>query len=201
MRPQIIEKLVHIFTQFPGIGPRQAARFAYYLVSAKAEIKIELKDALEGLKRVKRCGLCDRVHEGYGQTCALCSDSARDRQMLAVIEKDVDLESIEKAGIYRGRYFILGGLLSTLNAQSKSRARTERLFEYVKSSPHIREVILAMSTTVEGSFTARYVEKILEPLKKNRTLSVTHLAQGLSAGAELEYLNRDTLKSALENRR
>ena len=201
MRPQIIEKLVRIFTQFPGIGPRQAVRFAYYLVGAKIEIRTELRDALEGLKRVKRCGLCDRAHEGSGEACAFCGDGTRDRHMLAVIEKDVDLESIEKAGIYRGRYFILGGLLSALNIQSKSRARLERLFEYVKASPHIREVILMMSTTVEGSFTARYVEKILEPLKKNRTLSITHLAQGLSAGAELEYLNRDTLKSALENRR
>lgn len=201
MRPQIIEKLVHVFTQFPGIGPRQAARFAYYLVGAKTGITTELRDALEGLKRVKRCSLCDRAYEGSGETCALCDDGARDRHMLAVIEKDVDLESIEKAGIYRGRYFILGGLLSTLNTQSKSRARIERLFEYVKASPYIREVILAMSTTVEGNFTARYVEKILEPLQKNHTLSITRLAQGLSAGAELEYLNRDTLKNALENRR
>jgi len=201
MPPSSIEKLVQIFEKLPGIGRRQASRFAYWLVDAGIETKNDFIEALNGLKNIKRCETCFKTHEKVEKTCFLCRDEKRDTNKLIVVEKDVDLEAIEKAGVYNGCYYILGGFLSRLNPNNQSRLRIRELFERVKRSPNITEVILATTLTAEGEITNIYIEKILEPLQKVRRFKITRLGRGLSTGAELEYLNRETLKNALDNRK
>ena len=111
-----------------------------------------------------------------------------------LVEKDVDLENIEKSGVYNGRYFVLGGTMSLTN--DKNNLRFKELFAKVKEEKY-KEIILALSANVEGENTARYIEKILEPLK----VKITHLGRGLSTGAELEYSDSETIKNALEGRK
>ena len=133
--------------------------------------------------------------------CPICLDLSRDRSKIAVVEKDTDFETMEKSGVYDGHYHILGGLISALDAESASRLRLKELFGRGKKENAVKEIILALSATPEGEFSARYIEKILEPLSRDRKLKMTRLGRGLSTGAELEYLNRETLKNALENRK
>lgn len=200
MKPESTEKLIKIFSKFPGIGPRQAARFGYFLVDADRSVIEELKTLLEDLKKIKRCPSCFRAYETDG-ACAICSDPGRETGKVAVVEKDIDLQALEKAGVYKGFYHVLGGLLSGLDAQSRDRLKLKELFQRVKKDAGIKEVIMALSATAEGEFSARYIERILEPLKKNRQLVITRLGRGLSFGAELEYLSAETLKHALDNRK
>ncbi|QQG46305.1 MAG: recombination protein RecR [Candidatus Niyogibacteria bacterium] len=201
MRPQVVEKLTRIFSMMPGIGLRQASRFAYWLVDADKSLVEGLKLALDELKSVKRCDTCFRAYSGQN-SCSICLDGLRDDSKVAVVEKDTDLEAMEKSGIYDGRYHVLGGLLSVLDAQSRDRLRLKEIFSRIKKDGSIREVILALSVTPEGEFSSRYIEKILEPLASSgREIKITRLGRGLSSGAELEYLNKETLKNALENRK
>jgi len=201
MRPQAIEKLVRIFTMLPGIGPRQALRFAYWFIDADESLINGLKTALDELQSVSRCSTCSRVHSGEAD-CSICSDGSRDGSKIAIVEKDADLEAMEKSGIYDGKYHVLGGLLSVLDAKSRDRLQLKAIFNRVKQDNGINEIILALSATPEGEFSSRYVERILEPLSSSgRKIKITRLGRGLSTGAELEYLNGDTIKNALENRK
>lgn len=200
-RPKNIEKLIQILTRLPGVGPRQAARFAYWLVDSEITTKDELIEVFSSLRNIKRCNFCFRTHEEKEMLCARCRDTSYDRTQLVVLGKDVDLDTFEKSGIYNGHYYILGGSLSALNAEDKNRIRIRELYERIKTSREINEVILATNFTIEGEFTARYIEKILEPLQKIRPFKITRLGRGLSTGAELEYAGRETLKNALDNRK
>ena len=200
MKPGAIEKLTNFFSMLPGIGPRQALRFAYWFANADKSVVGGLKKALDELESVKKCVSCFRIHAG-GNLCPICLDLSRDRSKIAVVEKDTDFETMEKSGVYDGHYHILGGLISALDAESASRLRLKELFGRVKKENAVKEIILALSATPEGEFSARYIEKIFEPLSRDRKLKMTRLGRGLSTGAELEYLNRETLKNALENRK
>ncbi|MBI2507084.1 MAG: recombination protein RecR [Candidatus Niyogibacteria bacterium] len=200
MKPIIIEKLSRLFTAFPGIGQRQASRFAYWLADADKTFVVNLKSVLDELASVKKCRLCFRIHSGK-DFCSICSDSGRDGAKIAVIEKDTDLEAMEKSGVYDGRYHVLGGLLSSLDSESRDKIRLKEIFNRVKKERGVNEIILALSATPEGEFSSRYIEKILEPLKSERKIKITRLGRGLSTGAEVEYLNKETLKNALENRK
>ena len=200
MRPQIIDRLSKIFLMLPGIGQRQAARFAYWLVDADSSVIDSLKSYLDEIKTARRCSDCFRVHAGEG-VCSICKDASRDGAKIAVVEKDTDLENMEKSGVYDGKYHVLGGLLSTLDRESRDRLRLKEIFSRVKNDGKIREIILALSATPEGEFSSRYIEKIIEPLAQKRRLKITRLGRGISSGAELEYLNRETIQNALENRR
>lgn len=200
MKPPVVEKLVRIFSMLPGIGPRQALRFAYWFADADKSVAENLKTALSELGGIKKCPLCFRIHSG-ANACSICADESRDWSKIAVVEKDTDFEAMEKSGAYDGRYHILGGLISVLDAGSRDRLRLKDIFNRVKSDTKVKEVILALSFTPEGEFSSRYVEKILEPLTAGREFKITRLGRGLSSGAELEYLNRETLQNALENRK
>ena len=201
MRSPRLQKLIELFIRFPGIGARQAARFAYYLVDEDRSIRQELATAIAGLDAVRRCPECFRVLE-EGAPCALCADAGRDPGKLAILEKDINCDAFERTGLYDGHYFILGGVVSEFGeTDAQNRLRFRSLYERIRRTPAIREDIVALNATPEGYFTARYIEKILEPLQKERVLKITRLGRGISTGAEIEYLNRDTLKDALDNRR
>lgn len=190
-------KLIEAFLKFPGIGPRQAKRFVYFLAGEEKEFVDNLSELiLEVKNKMKQCGECYRYFSLGGETskCPICSNSNRDSATIMLVEKDVDLENIERTGIFDGKYFVLGGLLS-LSGNGKADIRLKQLFEKVKKeSP--KEVILATGATVEGENTNLYIERILEPLK----VKVSRLGRGLSTGAELEYSDSQTIENALKNR-
>jgi recombination protein RecR len=201
----ILDKIIEVFLKFPGIGPRQAKRFAYFLAGEDEKFRRNLAELILGIKNeIKQCDSCYRFFsksDFNGQKsdfiCDICSSLNRNKNLLMVIEKDVDLENIEKAGVYNGRYFVLGGTISlTSKSDFISNLKFKDLFNKVKKEKP-QEIILALSATVEGENTSRYIEKILEPLK----IKITRLGRGLSTGTELEYSDSETIKNALESRK
>lgn len=201
----IFDKLIEIFLKFPGIGPRQAKRFAYFLAGQDAKFLKDFADNILEIKRdIKQCNSCFRFFDSTTvvESCNICSGPNRDKNLLMLVEKDVDLENIERSGIYNGKYFVLGGTLSLTNNHA-DKLRFKELFEKVKKETlpagrqEPKEIILAMSATTEGENTSRYIEKIMEPLK----VKITRLGRGLSAGTELEYIDSETMGNALKNRK
>ena len=193
------DQLIEYFLKFPGIGPRQAKRFAYFLAGEDEKfVKGLAALILETKKNVKQCGGCYRFFETQNSSaslCDICSNRNRETSVLMIVEKDVDLDNIERVGIYNGGYFVLGGTVSLIG-NGKNNLRLKEIFEKVKKEK-IKEVILATSATLEGENTNRYIEKILAPLK----IKITRLGRGLSTGAELEYSDSETIASALKNRK
>lgn len=193
----MFDKIAEYFLKFPGIGPRQAKRFAYFLAGQDKDFLKEFADAILEIKeRIKQCDSCYRFFEGnQNNTCNICLNPNRNKNLWMVVEKDVDLENIEKSGIYNGRYFVLGGTLSLANNHA-DKLRFKELFGKTKKEQP-KEIILAMSATIEGENTSRYIEKILEPLK----VKITRLGRGLSTGTELEFIDSETMNNALKNRK
>ena len=193
-----VDRLIESFLKFPGIGPRQARRFVYFLAGENKEYADNLaKLILEVKSGMKQCESCYRYFESKNieiDLCPVCSGASRDSSVIMVVEKDVDLENIERTGNFRGKYFVLGGLLS-LAGNGIAEVRLKQLFDKVKKGKPA-EIILATSATVEGENTNLYIERILEPLK----VKITRLGRGLSTGAELEYSDSDTIENALKNR-
>ena len=198
-----VEKLVNIFSHFPGIGPRQARRFVYYLLTRNNGVVEELSKNIFALKKdVVPCADCERFfekrHEKTG-LCSVCTDTNRDRTQLMIVQRDIDLEAVEKNGGYNGIYFVLGGSVPILEKEPEKRIRAEELREKIKKGKNeIKEIILGVNFNPEGENTADFVQKIIEGLNKN--VKISHLGKGLSTGTELEYTDPETLKNALKNR-
>lgn len=196
-----IDTLTELFLKFPGIGRRQAKRFVYFLLSQGKPFIDKLTTALIILSEgVTQCSSCMRYFVGKDvQTCSLCSDTGREESQLMLVERDVDLENIEKAGVYAGYYFVLGGTTSLLEDISKDSLRTAELTKRIKEQKP-QEIILALSATPEGDATVTYIREVLDPLEKDMKFKLTLLGRGLSTGTELEYSDKDTLSHALSNR-
>lgn len=195
-----IQKLIKIFSKFPTVGPRTAARFVFYLMKLpKEEIDNLIKSITNLRQDVKICSFCFNPFEGESEKslCQICQDSSRDRTLLCIIEKETDLIPLEKTKKYNGFYFILGGTVSTLKKADIEKLRTKELKERISTRPEIKEIIIATNPTTEGEATALYLERLLKPLNKK----ITRLGRGLPMGAELEYADEETLGSALEGRK
>lgn len=196
-----INKLRECFERFPGIGPRQAQRFVYWLLNEDEEFLKEFSELILRLKReTKQCDKCFRFYAS--QNCTICNDLNRDKFRLLVVEKDTDLENLEKTGVYDGHYFVLGNNIPLAQTVPKN-IRLKELFSRTENDAKkgLKEIILAFSATAEGDNTSRYLEKILEPLVKKYSLKISCFGRGLSTGTELEYIDRETLKNALDNRK
>jgi len=198
----IMEKLVSAFLRFPGIGPRQARRFVYYLLNQKAEAVENLaEDLLKLKKQIAQCRSCYRFFVGTESKtngfCDLCQDTTRDPSLLMIIEKDTDLETVKKSGQYQGQFFVLGGLLPILEAEPEKKIRARQLRARLESNQgRLKEIIIALAANAEGDNTTDYLQKFLAP----SGLKISVLGRGLSTGTELEYSDADTLKNALKNR-
>lgn len=196
-----------MFAEFPGIGTRQSRRFVHFLLKRDAAYISELVRQIEELRAsVSECTRCHRYfikkHADAGEECALCANPERDHATLMVVEKDSDLEAIEASGTYRGRYFVLGGILPMLEKRPESKIRIASLLKLLeKESLNIKEVILACAVTPESEHTAEYVRNEITPLAQANFMTVTTLGRGLSTGTELEYSDADTLRYALEGRK
>jgi len=202
MAPDPIQDLITIFLRFPGIGRRQAQRFVYHLLSQPKREISRLSENLRRLQdRVGECRLCHRFHltdQAEKSLCSICRDSGRDRSQLLIIEKDADLDNLEKAGIYRGHYFVL--LAGNFNPEEPAVGlRLAALATRLKATPEITEVIIALSANTDGDQQTALITTTLAPFIKNG-LMISTLGRGLSSGAELEYADPETLKNALASR-
>jgi recombination protein RecR len=206
----IIEKLTEVFKEFPGIGERQAKRFVYFLIFRNGEYANNLsKLVLELKKEVSQCKECFKFFLGSKtkrDICEICGSPNTDSSLLLVVEKDSDLESISKSGVYHGKYFILGGLVPIVEKNTKSRVRIEELKQRILSPKkdfgenQLKEIILAFSISPQGEHTDSYVREQIKDLADKKGIKVSSLGKGLSTGTELEYSDNDTLKNALKNR-
>ncbi|HYD93587.1 MAG TPA: toprim domain-containing protein [Candidatus Paceibacterota bacterium] len=194
-----VEDLARAFERFPGIGPRQARRFVYHLLSASPSDRSRLSDLIAHLASdVRQCSECLRFANGGNSVCSICSDTSRDAQILMVVEKDQDLLAVERAGAYKGYYFVLGGVL-TLSGKGKIREKELLRAVDKRLSKGLSEVVLALSATSEGENTMDHLRQIL--LTYRDRVKLTELGRGLSTGAELEYSDAETLAGALQNRK
>ncbi len=190
-----IQDLIDELSRLPGIGPKSAQRLAFYIVKAPADDAKRLAEALLSAKeRVRFCRECFGVAEG--ELCRLCADPTRDRAVLCVVEEPKDLSAVEKTGVVKGRYHVLGGAISPMEGIGPEDLRIRELLDRVDRDG-VGEVILATNPNLEGNATAMYVAGLLKPLG----VRVTRLAAGLPVGGDLEYADEVTLGQALEGRR
>jgi recombination protein RecR len=187
-----IDELSAAFTRFPGIGPRQAKRFVYHLLATQQGDRARLADLIANLAAdVRQCVMCHRYAPVNGDgLCSYCADPSRDDSLLMVVEKDQDLVAVERAGTYRGRYFVLGGVI-TLSGKGAIRERELVDAVETRTKNGLQEIVLALSATSEGEHTADRV----------RALTLSELGRGLATGSELEYADAATLSAALRNRK
>jgi recombination protein RecR len=198
------DQLTDSIRQLPGIGPRQARRIAYFIVRKDKSWVHSLSETLRQARaEVAECMWCRRLFPtAYAApACTVCTDSSRDAHTLLVVEKDVDLENVEKTGVYTGRYFVLGGTVSLLDKEPEKKVRIRSLEQLIFNKDRdVREIILALSATTEGEDTAVFLKERLTPLLQNHPLTLRVLGRGLSTGTELEYVDADTMQSALKGR-
>jgi recombination protein RecR len=190
-----IQDLIEELSRLPGIGPKSAQRLAFWLVKAPSDDAKRLASAIVQAKdRLSFCRECGNVAEG--DLCRICRDESRDRTILCVVEEPKDAATIEKSGLHKGRYHILGGAISPLDGVGPEDLRVQELLERIDRD-HVIEVILAMNPNLEGNATAMYVAALVKPAG----VRVTRLASGLPVGGDLEYVDEVTLSQALEGRR
>src|SRR6186997_2352118 len=190
-----IQDLIDELSRLPGIGPKSAQRLAFHLVKAPPDEAKRLAEAIVSAKeRIFFCRECGNVAEG--ELCRICRDEGRDRTVLCVVEEPKDVATIEKAGVIKGRYHVLGGAISPLDGIGPEDLRTQELLQRVERDG-VTEVILATNPNLEGNATAMYVAALMKPAG----VRVTRLASGLPVGGDLEYADEVTLSQALEGRR
>ncbi|KKU49862.1 MAG: hypothetical protein A3F53_02660 [Candidatus Zambryskibacteria bacterium RIFCSPHIGHO2_12_FULL_48_10] len=201
-----IDKLTEIFSKFPGIGPRQAKRFVYYILSRNGSFSSELVTAVENLKKeITQCAECQRFfvypeRSRGAKLCSICADDTRDSSMLMLVPRDIDLEAVERSGGYKGYYFVLGGVVPILEKEPEKKIRINKLQETISKRKNLKEVILAMNANADGEHTADYIKEQLSTAYQGKALAFSILGRGLSTGIELEYADPETLKNAFLHR-
>lgn len=190
-----LQRLIALMARLPGLGPRSARRAVLALVKRRDTLLQPLAEALAAVAaEVRVCVICGNVDTGT--TCAICRDEARDNSVLCVVEDVGDLWAIERGGTFKGRYHVLGGVLSALDGVGPEALRIPNLVSRARDEA-VSEVILALNATVDGQTTAHYIAGELETLG----VRITSLAQGVPIGGELDYLDDGTIGAALRARR
>jgi len=190
-----IERLIQLLAKLPGLGPRSARRAALQLFKKRELLMLPLARALEeAAANIRTCGTCGNLDTS--DPCALCTDPRRDGASLCVVADVADLWALERAAAFRGRYHVLGGLLSALDGVGPEQLNIAGLQKRIAAGG-IKEVILAIAATVDGQTTAHYVADRLE----SSGAAITRLAHGVPVGGELDYLDDGTITQALKARR
>jgi len=193
--PEPIVALTAVLARLPGVGPRSAERIALHLVQTESAHVRQLADAmLAARERIRFCEVCGSLTEK--SPCAICEDARRDASLVCVVEKAVDILSIEKSGTYRGKFHVLGGKISPLDGVGPEDLRIGELEKRLGAEP-IREAIIALGTDVEGDATSNYLAKRLA----RAGLKISRIGFGLPAGSGLEFADELTLDRALQGRR
>lgn len=190
-----IEALIALMARLPGLGPRSARRAVLHLLRRREQAMAPLALAMAKVAaEARECRLCGNM--GAGELCNICTDPGRATGVICVVEDLADLWALERAGGFRGRYHVLGGTLSALQAVGPDELRIPELVARIESEA-VTEVILALNATVDGQTTAHYIAEALAPTG----VALSQLAQGVPLGGELDYLDDGTLAAALNARR
>lgn len=202
-----LDDLINKFEKFPGIGARQARRFAFYILTLPETDTAELASLIKSLKEtVTECVSCQRFfarNGGSTNLCSICDDPNREHTSLLIVERDSDVVAMERSRTYNGLYFVLGGTVPLLDGKGEQQLRSGALKAVVEQrteAGELKELILAFSVNPDGENTGRYLESLLKDYIAEHNLKVTQLGRGLSTGSELEYADPETLKNALKNR-
>ena len=200
-----LERLVYHFERFPVIGGRQAKRFAFHLLTLEQSDVHDLAGLIDSIRTsVTMCPSCFRFHSMYmtETRCSICSSGTRDHSKLTVVERDSDIDAIERGGVYDGLYFVLGGTVPLLDSQDIKKLRGGALKQIVekRATEGLKEIILAFAINPDGENTGRYIEVLLKESVSKYALKISHLGRGLSTGSELEYADPETIKNAFKNR-
>jgi recombination protein RecR len=189
-----IERLITLLAKLPGLGPRSARRAALHLLGRRDNLMSPLADALaDAASKIKPCAQCANLD--VTDPCIVCASPRRQEQSICVVETVGDLWALERAGAFKGRYHVLGGVLSALDGIRPEDLNIARLIERA-SDDSIEEIVLALNATVDGQTTAHYLSDKLADC----SVSVTSLARGVPVGGELDYLDDGTLMAAFKSR-
>lgn len=192
--PKVVRNLIEAFERLPGIGPKTAQRLTYHLLHApKTEAEALARSALDLKEKTVICQTCFNISES--SPCEICSDPARDRSIIAVVEDPLDVLAVEKTG-FKGLYHVLHGAISPMENIGPEELHIRELLPRLKDGA-VKEIILATNPTMEGEATAMYIDRLISPLG----IMVTRIARGLPVGGDLEYADESTLSRALEGRK
>lgn len=191
-----IEQLTRLFLKFPGIGARQAKRFAYFILSQQESYVKNLATTLTTARgQAHTCTSCFRIYEGNAGICSLCSDTTRDSDTIIVVEKSTDIEAFTKTD-YQGMFFVLGGLIPIVQKHIIDGTNAAALIERIKKENSGLEIILAFPLTPNGDHTDSVIRELLAPY----SIEISSLGRGLSVGTELEYADPASLSASLKKR-
>ena len=192
---QLLDNMVGELSRLPGIGRRTALRLSLYMLRMNPEDVLSISKSIERFRTdIKFCSQCNNLSDN--DLCDICADSSRDRSVVCVVEQVGDVLSIENSGQYNGLYHVLGGVISPMQGIAPSDLRIELLLDNIAKG-QIKEVILALSTTVEGETTLFY---LLRRLEQFPSIKVTSIARGIGFGDEIEYADELTIAHAIHNR-
>lgn len=198
MLPRALENVIDALGMLPGVGPRTAERYGYYLFKSSDKISSSIAEALNGLHAgVKSCPVTFALIDADEEVSAFYSDPARDKATVLVVEEPLDIYAIEQTKAYKGTYHVLGGAISPIDGIGPEQLHIGELIKRVNDD-NVKEVIIATNPSVEGESTALLLEKMLH--EQNPNLKLTRLARGLPLGVDLSYADQITLSAALENR-
>ncbi|WP_193172170.1 recombination mediator RecR [Nisaea nitritireducens] len=190
-----LDRVMHYLAKLPGLGPRSARRAVLHMLRKREVLMRPLADALgAAAEAVRDCSVCGNLDAS--DPCHICRDDSRDASVICVVEDVGDVWALERAGAFKGRYHVLGGLLSALDGVGPDDLNLDGLIAR-SGAPEVKEVILAMDATVDGQTTAHYISDRLAGLD----VSITRLARGVPVGGELDFLDDGTLTQALKARR
>jgi len=194
--PEPIQDLINAFSRLPGVGPKTASRLTFYLLRSPDELSQALADALYNLKSgTTFCQTCFNITVAGRTECEICASSERDASLICVVEEPLDVLALERTAGYEGRYHVLHGALSPIEGIGPEDLRVRELVVRIKDSD-VRELILATNPSMEGDYTAAYLQQQLVDFD----LRITRLARGLPVGGDLEYADQNTLLRALSGR-
>ncbi len=195
MSETYIEKLIKIVAKLPSLGSRSARRIVLHMIKKRENVIPELITALQDVyDNIKVCEVCGNYDTN--SPCSICSSTLRENQTLCVVQDISDLWALERGGLYKGKYHILGGILSAIEGVTPDDLNIDKLLQRI-SSENITEIILALPATVDGQITMHYISSLL----KDKDVKISTLAQGIPVGGELDYMDDGTIKLALDMRK
>jgi len=196
--PKSINRFVDIFSRLPGVGPRQAIRLAFYFVRQGKAFQDDFAKTVNDFKNIGICKRCFYIAEGADGLCEFCKDKNRDQAIIAIVEKETDIMSIENTGKFNGRYLILGDIRRSGILETDQKLRLQSLKKWIEKEfgGKAKEVIVAINPTTEGDIISEIIAGEMRPSAEK----VTRLGRGIPTGGEIEFADEDTLASAIERR-
>jgi recombination protein RecR len=192
---KLIEEAVNQISRLPGIGKKTALRLVLHLIKERQESTFALTEALNNLRaQIKFCKQCHNISDA--EVCSICISHRRDRSIVCVVEDTKDVMAVENTAQYVGLYHVLGGVISPMNGIGPSELKIESLVTRITAAPEVKEIILALSPTIEGDTTAFYINKRIKDLP----VKITVIARGVPVGGDLEYADEITLGRSIQSR-